>query len=206
MSFEEAVHLLGTPILVGLYIVRIIILLKVRPARDFNLPSASRWPGVVWAYLTIFMPGALESTRKHWNRYVEFAVFHIGVFSNILMSFLIPYAPGFLVSPVREIFAVLIILSFLMGMIRLVRRVTDPEMRIISTPDDYVSMGLTLLFLGFGIPAVYGSTWALFVYYIISGIFLVYEPFSKIRHYIYFPFARYFYGAQLGKRGLVGKH
>ena len=42
-------------------------------------------------------------------------------------------------------------------------------------------------------------------YFIIAGLFLVYEPFSKIRHYIYYPFARYFFGASFGRRGVIGR-
>jgi hypothetical protein len=38
----------------------------------------------------------------------------------------------------------------------------------------------------------------------VSALFLVYEPFSKIRHYIYYPFARYYYGVAWGRRGVIG--
>jgi hypothetical protein len=203
MTFAEWVHLLGTPVLVGLYILRLFILLKARPAGDLARPRGRMSRGVLLSYLTIFMPWSMESTRTGWTRYVEFFFFHMGVFSNILLSFLIPYAPGILTSPLRWFFLVAILAAILAGAVRLGRRILVANNRLISTPDDYFSLGLILLFLGFGVPALLGSTAALFGYYIVSFFFLIYEPFSKIRHYIYFPFTRYYYGAQQGKRGFT---
>jgi hypothetical protein len=78
-------------------------------------------------------------------------------------------------------------------------------MRIISSPDDYIAMGMVLLFLLTGMLALLGSEAGILAYFVIAALFLIYEPFSKIRHYIYYPFARYFYGAAFGRRGVIGR-
>ena len=56
----------------------------------------------------------------------------------------------------------------------------------------------------FGILALIGNLWATFAYFTTVGIFLIYAPFSKIHHYLYYPFARIFYGSGLARKGLMG--
>jgi hypothetical protein len=146
----------------------------------------------------------MESTQKHWARYAEFAIFHVGVFLCIALSFVIAYAPGVLTLPVRIVAFGLMAASLLAGGLRLYRRAKLPEMRIISSPDDYIAMGMVLVFLGTGMLSLIGWEAAIIAYFFVSALFLVYEPFSKIRHYIYYPFARYYYGAGFGRRGVIG--
>jgi nitrate reductase gamma subunit len=95
-------------------------------------------------------------------------------------------------------------LSLVAGGLRLYRRYQRPEMRVISSPDDYIAMGMVLVFLGTGILGLTGWPAVLIAYFLVSALFLIYEPFSKIRHYIYYPFARYYYGASFGRRGVIG--
>jgi hypothetical protein len=204
-TLENLAHLVGLPILVFLYVLRILALLGHRLVKDRAVPRGKELPGILWAYVTIFMPWSMESTSRQWPRYLEFAFFHLGIFVNILVSFLISYTPRVLETFVREVFVLIVAAGMVMACVRLIRRIVIPRMRIISTPDDYVSLIIAILFLAFGIPAVYGSGMALIIYFLIAFIFLVYEPFSKIRHYIYFPFTRYFYGVQIGSRDLVRK-
>jgi hypothetical protein len=39
------------------------------------------------------------------------------------------------------------------------------------------------------------------VFLLATSFFLVYVPFSKISHYLYYPFTRYWLGKALGHRG-----
>ncbi len=204
-EFQQLTHEIGTAILVLLYLARLVVLLKRRPARDLaSKPRGEIWKGTVDAFLTIVAPWRMESTKKHWTRYVEFVVFHIGVFLCIALSFVITYAPGILTPPVRAAVFALMAASLVAGGLRLVRRVRLPEMRIISSPDDYLAMGMVLGFLGTGMLSLTGWEAAIIAYFVVSALFLAYEPFSKIRHYIYYPFARYYYGAAFGRRGVIG--
>jgi hypothetical protein len=44
--------------------------------------------------------------------------------------------------------------------------------------------------------------WHLLTYFILTAFFLVYVPFSKISHYLYYPFTRYYFGKSMGYRGV----
>ena len=39
-------------------------------------------------------------------------------------------------------------------------------------------------------------------YFFLTAFFLIYVPFSKISHYLYYPFTRYYLGKSLGRRGV----
>jgi hypothetical protein len=204
-EFQQLTHEIGTAILVLLYLARLVVLLRRRPARDLaSRPRGEIWKGTVDAFVTIVAPWRMESTQKHWTRYAEFVVFHVGVFLCIAISFVITYAPGVLTVGVRAAALFLMGAALIAGALRLVRRVRRPEMRIISSPDDYLAMGMVLGFLGTGMLALSGWEAAIIAYFVVSALFLVYEPFSKIRHYLYYPFARYYYGAAFGRRGVIG--
>ena len=128
-----------------------------------------------------------------------------GIFLNIALSFVFTYAPDVLTTPVRGAAFVLLVASSVAGGLRLYRRASLPEMRIISSPDDYIAMVMVLLFLFTGLLSLLDWEPGIIAYFGIAALFLVYEPFSKIRHYIYYPFARFFYGAAFGRRGVIGR-
>ena len=204
--FEHLTHEIGTAILVFLYLLRLVVLLRRRRARDLaSNPKGTVWRGTLDALVTIVVPWKMESTRKHWVRYVEFAAFHAGVFANIALSFVLAYAPGVLSRPVRGVTFALLGAALGAGGLRLYRRAARPDMRAISTPDDYIALGMVLLFLVTGLLSLVGWGPGTIAYFVVAALFLVYEPFSKIRHYIYYPFARYFYGATAGRRGVIGQ-
>jgi hypothetical protein len=203
--FQHLTHEIGTAILVLLYLLRLIVLFRRRPATDMASNAKGEiWRGTVDAFITIVAPWKMESTHKHWIRYVEFVVFHLGVFVNIALSFVIAYAPDVLSMPIRSVAFAVLAASFVAGGLRLYRRAALAEMRVISSPDDYIALVMVLLFLLTGLLSLLGWRPGIVAYFIIAALFLVYEPFSKIRHYIYYPFARYFFGAASGRRGVVG--
>jgi hypothetical protein len=205
-EFQHLTHQIGTVVLVLLYGLRLIVLFRRRLARDIASDAKGEiWRGTLDAFITIVAPWKMESTRKHWARYVEFIIFHVGLLANIVLSFVIAYVPSVLTVPVRSAAFVLLAAAFVAGGVRLVRRARLAEMRIISSPDDYVAMGIVLLFLFTGLLSLLGWEPGIVAYFIIAALFLVYEPFSKIRHYVYYPFARYFYGASFGRRGVIGR-
>ena len=78
-------------------------------------------------------------------------------------------------------------------------------MRAISSPDDYFSLVLLTVWFFFATLAVpndiSGGETILLTYFVLTAFFLVYVPFSKISHYLYYPFTRYYLGKTLGYRG-----
>ena len=149
----------------------------------------------------------MESTRNKPLFWIQFAVFHTGVAVNIALSFIIPYAPGWLEQPwlVRS-FQVVMGAAFLVGCCRISRRFVRPVLRAISTPDDHFSVMLLTAWFALGVVAAPNSIangeWHLVAYFFVTAFFLVYVPFSKISHYLYYPFSRFYLGRTLGHRGV----
>ncbi len=163
--------------------------------------------GILYSWANIAMPWAMESTRTKPLMYAQFVVFHLGVSAAIALSFIIPYRPDLLQSSTVTVPLQLVIgTACLVGVLRIVRRVTNPYMRVISSPDDYFSLTLLTVWFFFAVLAVPNSTangeWHLLTYFILTAFFLVYVPFSKISHYLYYPFTRYYFGKTMGYRGV----
>ncbi len=165
--------------------------------------KGSSFSGALHAYANIFLPWSMESSKRHPWRWLEFAIYHVGALIAILNTFTTPFAPQMMTQPVRIIFALLIAPAFLMGITKLMRRISRPEMRLISTPDDYFALISVEIFFFVAIMALITDTavWR-FVYFIITAGFLFYVPFSKISHYIYLLFSGVITGSRYGWRGV----
>jgi nitrate reductase gamma subunit len=96
--------------------------------------------------------------------------------------------------------------AFIVGCMRIIRRLTDRYIRAISSPDDYFSLILLTVWFAFAFFAVPNnytqSEGILLTYFILTAFFLIYVPFSKISHYLYYPFSRYWFGKSMGHRGV----
>ena len=193
------------------YILRIIWLLHFKAGRERQAPTGqfrtNTRKGIVYSWMNIAMPWAMESTRTKYFFYAQFVIFHLGVVCAIGLSFIIPYVPGLLESvTLVAILQTIIGLAFIVSLLRLYRRISDKYMRAISSPDDYFSLTLLtvwFLFAVFAVPNNYqeGET-VLLVFFILTAFFLIYVPFSKISHYLYYPFTRYYFGKTMGYRGV----
>ena len=179
-----------------------------QPSTNRNAPpDVARRRGFIYSWGIIGMPWAMESSRTRLFMYSQFVIFHLGVVAAISLSFVIPYLTGLLenVAAVR-VFQVVIGLAFLVGAKRILRRMTSPVMRAISSPDDHFSVWLLTVWFFFAFLAVPNSTaggeWHLLTYFFLTAFFLIYVPFSKISHYLYYPFPRYWFGKSMGYRGV----
>lgn len=163
--------------------------------------------GIFYSWMNIANPMGMESTRAKIFFYAQFVVFHLGVTSAIALSFIIPYWPHVLEIPgVQPILQFIIGAAFIVGLIRMIRRYGDKYIRAISTPDDHFSLLLLTVWFLFAFLSVpndtSGGEWRLVTYFILTAFFLIYVPFSKISHYLYYPFTRYYLGKTLGHRGV----
>jgi hypothetical protein len=159
--------------------------------------------GVLSSYASILFPWLMESSRKHLWRWVEFAVYHLGAAAAILVTFALPLASGLLVRPLRYVLASLALAAALLGIAKLARRFTRPELRIVSTPDDYLSLAaLEVFFLATAAVLLADGTGTRIVFFFITAAFLFYVPFSKISHYVYYFMAGVFTGTRYGFRGV----
>jgi hypothetical protein len=47
-----------------------------------------------------------------------------------------------------------------------------------------------------------GGEGIVLTFFVLTAFFLIYVPFSKISHYLYYPFTRYYFGKSMGYRGV----
>lgn len=193
------------------YTLRIRWLLQFKAGRDRQAQTKvdphAHTRGILYSWAMIGMPWAMESTRTKPWMYAQFVVFHVAVAAAIGMSFIIPYAPAVLDGPGLVLtLQVLFALAAVVGCVRLIRRVSDPVMRAISTPDDYFSLALLTVWFFWAMLAAPnrpadGET-GLLAFFFLTAFFLLYVPFSKISHYLYYPFTRFYFGKTMGHRGV----
>ncbi len=186
------------------YALKIRWVLSYKAGKERTPSRGDTGKAIRYAYTTVAMPWELPSTRKHWFRWVEFAIFHVAVATAIGVTFVMPYWPKAIASPpVVSTLQAVFGLGLLAALSRLGRRIADPSMRAITSPDDAFSLIMLACWLGAGVLAApQTSEPALIAFFGLTAFFLVYVPFSKISHYIYWPFIRYYIGKHLGHRGV----
>ncbi len=198
--------------MVTVYVLRLLWIFHYKAGRDRQAPTGGSHTtpgkGALYSMANIAMPWTMESTRTNPFFYLQFAIFHLGgVVPAIALSFIIPYGPGLLNIGLVSVFLKIFIgLAFIVGCVRIIRRIAKPVLRAISSPDDYFSLALLTVWFFFAFWAVpndyrNGET-ILLIYFWMTAFFLVYVPFSKISHYLYYPITRYYLGKTLGHRGV----
>jgi nitrate reductase gamma subunit len=180
---------------------------RFKSAKERTFPAGNSSSGAVHSLMNIAMPWAMESVRKNPGFYVQFLIFHAGVVLAIGATFIIPYWPAlFEIKPVVILFQVVVGLAFVVGILRLVRRIANHAVRLISTADDYFSLALMICYFAIAVLAIPNhyqqNEWPLILFFALTAFFLVYVPFSKIGHYLYYPFTRFFLGRTQGHRGV----
>ena len=186
-----------------IYTIKAIQLSKLPMPWERGTRAGSPRLGVLKSYGSIFMPWSMESSRKHGWRWLAFGLYHIGALVAIVNTFTLPFFPQLMTENVKLLFAILIAPSVIVGLFKLVQRFTKPELREISTFDDYFSLISLEFFLFFAVMVLVVGTpfWSVW-YFIITAFFLFYVPFSKISHYIYFFFSHTLTGWRYGWRGI----
>jgi hypothetical protein len=203
---ENKVQLAALAFMTLVYVGRVVWIFRFKIRRDRTFAAGRESAGAGFSLMNVAMPWAMESTRKRPGFYAQFVVFHLGVAAAIAGTFIIPYAPGlFKIRPVVLLFQTIIAAAFLVGLYRLARRLTNPVLRSVSSPDDYFSLMLLIVWFAAAVLAVPNrperTEGPLIVYFGLTAFFLIYVPFSKICHYLYYPFTRYYLGRSLGHRG-----
>ncbi|MFH2012533.1 MAG: hypothetical protein ABIJ37_07545 [Pseudomonadota bacterium] len=204
---EDEVQIVALAFMAMVYTIRLIWMFRFKAGKEVTTSVGSPRVGAVYSLMNVAMPWAMESARKNLSFYVQFVIFHLGVLMAITATFILPYWPEFFEPEyIVRIFQLSMGAAFAVGLIRLIRRITSPVMRLISTPDDYFSVALLTVWFAagvFALPNTYEvSEWPLIIFFSLTTLFLIYVPFSKISHYLYYPFTRYFLGKTMGHRGV----
>ena len=169
--------------------------------KDLSTPKDSPTMGVVYALTLGMAPWAKESTRIHLIAYLRGIAFHIGIFAGLGALLVSPWFNS-IPEIIRAPFAALTAFGALMGVAGGVMRLTEHNLKAISTPDDHAAVWLVTLFLATVPPALFSATF-LPLMWIVGAAMLVYAPLGKIKHCIYFYFGRLFFGIHIGRRGVV---
>jgi hypothetical protein len=208
---EDKLQIIALSFMAIVYAIKIRWIFKFPASGDRQAetgdPTTNGLRGAKYSLLNIAMPWAMASTREHPFFYAQFVIFHIAVATSIAMSFIIPYGPELIASSAAVMtLQVIFAAALVVGVLRLVRRIRDPYVRAISSPDDYFSLSLLIVWLAFSFLAApnnrEASEFPILAYFFLTAFFLIYVPFSKISHYIYYPFSRWYLGKTLGHRGV----
>ncbi|MFC2167928.1 hypothetical protein ACFLRW_03005 [Acidobacteriota bacterium] len=201
---EFELQIIALIVFVGLYSLRISHIVKL-PLPKESAPAAGKaGRGVFVSFSSIINPKSMDSTTKHFWRWIEFFIYHLGALAAILATFTLPFAPGMMTYTVRIVFSVFIGLAIPVGIIKLIRRFSNPHLRFISVPDDYFSLiAVELYFVFAALCLVYFTDFWRFIYFLVTALFLIYVPFSKISHYVYWFFARVYLGIRFGRHGVL---
>lgn len=208
---EDKLQIMALTFMALVYVLKIRWILSFKAGKErqapTGAPSTTAKKGAVYSLFNIFMPWSMSSTRQHPLFYLQFGIFHVAVAISIAMSIIMPYFPRLLagklvIAGLQTLFA----LGCLIGLGRFIRRVVSPYIRAISTPDDFFAVALLTVWLAFACMAAPNNRevtefWLL-GYFLLTAFFLIYVPFSKISHYIFYPFTRWYLGKTLGHRGV----
>ncbi len=214
LATVEVIHWLALAFMCLVYSLRLWWLFRFKGALDRSPPGepdrTSATKGGLYSLGNVAMPWAMESSRQNLLFYFSFVVFHLGVAAGIALAFVSSLYRPALESPVAAaLVGGLLAAAFVVAIVRLARRIKVPVMRLISTPDDYFSLVMLAIWFLLGVLAQghiaglpeLGSELYLVAFLIATTFFLIYVPFSKISHYLYYPFTRYWIGRALGHRG-----
>lgn len=211
MTFETALHfveydlqIIALTWMAVLYTIKAVQLSRLPMPWEQGPPRGSTAGGVARSMLGIFMPARRESSRQHMWRWFEFGAYHVGALVAIIITFTLPFTPGIMTRPVRIACAVATVPAFLVGFAKIYRRFARPELRYISSRDDYFSLITLQSFFFTAIMVLVSGTpgWRM-AYFLVVAAFLFYVPFSKISHYVYYFFSHVLTGGRYGRRGIV---
>ena len=142
-----------------------------------------------------------ESAYLHLPTYTAGIFFHIGNFLAIAVYLLFTLAVIFnfqipiesATNLVVMILAAIIFIAAVCGMALFIKRLAKKELRDLSCADDYISnllCTITLFLTTYSLLTLqFGA-----VYYVIMALLFVWMPLGKIKHVLYFFFARYHLG------------
>ena len=200
----DQVQVVALIFMATVYALKIGWIFKHKAVQEVTPSRGDEKMAIIYSFANLVMPWEMESYRQKPFMYVEFVIYHLGAAVCILSTFLLPYeSTRWLVSWAPLIFLMRALTggAFLIGLHRIYRRYADPAMKAITNKDDLFSLFILngwLLAAFFALPQQ--SEFWLILFFSFTTFFLFYVPFSKISHYIYYPFVRYHMGKHFGHR------
>ena len=175
---------------------------------DLSEKSGDTAKGILYSNTTAMLPQNKESAFLHLPSYVSGMLFHIGIFTSLLVFVLsfFPFFNRWISGPdrIHYIIPCILAVTAACGYILLLRRAFSKDLRPLSTPDDYISNALVSTFqlmtaLYLLLPTV---KTVVTLYYVSTILLFLYMPLGKLRHAVYFFAARYHLGFFYGWRNV----
>ena len=164
-------------------------------------PRGDAKKGVLYAFGRGMLPWEKENSSKHLPTYVSGILYHAGIFAALfyLLSLIFSLElSNLFIYLLRFLF----FLGYLGGFTLLFKRIFLPIMRKISCPDDFAANTIVDLFLIFAFVHTY-SVKATPLFFLLAMVMFLYIPVGKIRHCIFFFYARILFGLFYGRRGVL---
>ena len=145
-------------------------------------------------------PFKKESAYLHWPTYIAGIFYHLGIFVSVFLFILI-FSGISIPEIVQLIIGGFLVISALSGILILIKRIFNKELRALSNPDDFIFNILVDAFLIFTILFFFLENMEAY-YYLSASLLLLYIPLGKLKHALYFFAARYQLGLFYGRRNV----
>jgi len=200
---QHDLHLIGLGWMGLVYSLRVYQFARLPMPGETAPPKGNRNRGVLASYAATFLPWSFQATRRRPWLWIEFAVYHLGAASAIFVTIAHSFFPALLPDAARDPLSAIMALAATVGLVKLVRRISRKELRLISTPDDYFSLIALEVFFASGAFVLLKETpLSSMVFAIFTTLYLIYVPLSKVSHYVYYFLAALVTGARYGLRGV----
>jgi nitrate reductase gamma subunit len=168
--------------------------------KDYSVKAGDALIGVLYNFTYAMLPSHKETIRLHPWKFTIGLVMHIGIFLAFARVIVLLFLPKLdAISPV--FFGSIIGLAAICGLYLFVRRAVTRDLQSMSSPEDYISVLMTIGFLIVAMLHEFGVLTS-GVFLICAAILFFYMPGGKLKHAWFFFIARTEYGARLGYRGV----
>ena len=208
MLVTQIIALIALAICFVLLLSHFIRIIRLGKPKDFSEKSGNVAKGVVYSNTVAMMPQNKESAYLHIPSYALGMLFHIGIFTSILIFILsfFEFFNQWIINDqcIHYVLPLITAVGAIAGLSLFIKRLVNRNLRNLTNPDDYLSNGFTTLFqlattLFLLMPA---CSCMVNTYYIVTTILLLYMPVGKLKHLLYYFSARYHLGFFYGWRNV----
>ena len=186
-------------------------IIKLGKPNDLSEKSGDTTKGVIYSNTTAMLPQNKESAYLHLPEYASGMLFHIGLFTCLLLFVLsfFPFFNRWISGPdkIHYVIACLLAVTSVCGYVLLLRRACSKDLKPLSNPDDFISNALVSTFQLMTVLYLLMPTHTCIVtlYYIVAILLFLYMPLGKLRHAVFYFAARYHLGFFYGWRNVWPK-
>jgi nitrate reductase gamma subunit len=169
--------------------------------QTYARPRGNSLEGIVYAFGRGMLPWEKESAAKHIWTYAGGVLYHLGILMAMLFLAAVLLDVS-LSSTFLQAVRIILVIGVVSGMVLLIKRMLKPQMRSLSSGDDYLANSLVDIFLLLALIATFTET-MLVPFLGIATVVFIYIPFGKLRHCVFFFYSRILFGDFFGKRGVL---